>query len=212
MPAGRAPRDRPRRRVRPLAATAHPRRARRPPADTTAASRPWRTSPPGSRRPRRRRSPPWATASTTGGRRTEHGGRGLSPDRLVVQGAHPGRRHLPGRPVPARVVRRAGRRVPDLPAPPRLEPRALHVLPPDARHGARRFVARAARPRRGTAVSARPIAGHPAPGRDGGARPVARARAPRRSRRSRRSTRCSWTSHATTWAASACPAASARPS
>ena len=41
--------------------------------------------------------------------------------------------------------------LPDLPAPARHEPRPVHVLPRAGGHGARRLVARTARPGRGTA-------------------------------------------------------------
>ena len=127
-----------------------------------------------------------------------------------VQGAHPGRRHLPGRSVAARDVRRARRRLPDLPPPPRDEPGAVHVLRPDAGDGARRLVAGAARARGGTA-RVRPVRS-PARGRAGRPRSATGCWSTSCSptRRSRRSTRCWSISRATTSAASASPA-SVRP-
>ena len=86
-----------------------------------------------------------------GGGRGQHARRGLPVDRVGVQGAHPGRRHLSRRALAAGDVPRARRRLPDLPAAPRHEPGAVHVLRADARDGAGRVVAGTARPRRGTA-------------------------------------------------------------
>ncbi len=110
----------------------------------------------------------------------EHARRGLPVDGLGVQGAHPGRGHLPGRALEAGHVRRAGRRLPDLPPPPRHEPRPVHVLRADARDGARRIVARTARTRRRPAGLRPPDRRHAAPGTDRDPRPAPGARAARR--------------------------------
>ena len=123
-----------------------------------------------------------------------------------VQGAHPGRRHLPGGALAAGDVRRARRRLPDLPPPPRDEPRAVHVLRADARDGARRLVARAARPRGGPARLGAADRRHPSARRRPRSATGSSSTSCSPIRRSRRSTRCWSTSPATTSAASASPA------
>ena len=140
-----------------------------------------RSSPRGSRRPRR---PPLAPVGPGDGPpadgRGQHARRGLPGDRVGVQGAHPRRGHLPGGAVAPGDVRRARRRLPHLPAPARHEPGAVHVLRADARDGARRVVARAARSRRGPARVGAADRRDPAARADRDARPAPRARAARR--------------------------------
>ena len=180
VPADRPAARRPRRRVRPLAATAHPgraragRRLRRGGGRGRGARREGRggrASPAAARRDRARRH-------ARGG---EHGRRALPRDRRELQGAHPGRRHLPGRAVAARDVPRARRRLPDLPPPARDEPRPVHVLRADARDGAGRLVAGAARAGRRPARLGATDRRHAPARADRDPRPAARTRAARRS-------------------------------
>ena len=174
-------RDRPRGGVRPLAAAAHPDRARPGGRLRRRRRAPSTTWPRGSRRPRRPAlAPSVSPQGSLDAGEAEHARRAATGDGLGVQGAHPGRRHLPGRSLAAGVVRRAGRRVPDLPAAPRDEPCAVHVLRADARDGAGRLVARAARPRRGPARLRAPDRRHPPARADRDPRPAPRARAARR--------------------------------
>ena len=212
VPSDRAPRDRPSGRSSTTGGSGSSWSRTSPPATTTAASRRWRSSPAGSRRPRRPRSRRCDSPETAGAGEANMSDEDVPRDRLLVPGAHPRRRHLPGRPVEAGLLRRRGRRVPDLPPPARLEPGALHVLPPDGRHGARRV-------RRPSRSSASRAGGSP-PGRSPAPVPEGRPRyetgcsstSSSRTRRSRPSTRCSSISRATTWVVCACPAASAPPS
>ena len=193
-------RDRPCGRVRPLAAAAG---AGRPHARRTATTgvgkrcRSWpRRSP---RRPRSRCSrPPARRASRTA--RPNMDDEAVPLDRLGVQGAHPGRRHLPGGAVATGDVRRPDGGLPIY--------RRLRVTNPapymfflrHAGDGARRFLAGTARPRRRAARHRRGRS--PGPVRAG--RPRSATGCSNTSfwptRRNRPSTRCSWTWHATTWA------------
>ena len=128
-------RDRSRGGLRPLAAATDPGRPRARRAATTTASR--AVARPGGRGSRPPRSPAWRPRSRR--RASPDAGEANMPDEGYrwtvsrVQGAHPGRRHLPGRPLATGDVRRAGRRVPDLPPAPGDQPRAVHVLRADAR-------------------------------------------------------------------------------
>ena len=159
--ADRADGDRPGRGVRPLAAAAAPGRARRPRRLRRGGGRARGPRRRGSRRPAppplagrsgpgapgdAPASPTWPTSATgrSSARFKEHI---LAGD--IFQG------------VPSRRVSFPAPEggFPDLPAAPRHEPRPVHVLRADARHGARRLLARAARAGRGAAVTSRPIAG-----------------------------------------------------
>ena len=178
--ADRADGDRSRGGVRPLAATAHPGRTR--------ARRPLRRRRGGRRGPGRAGVERRASVARPGRRprrgarrgRVQHGGRGLPMDRLGLQGAHPGRGHLPRGALPPGLVPGSRRWLPDLPATARDEPRALHVLRSHAGHGAGRLVAGTAGAGGGATRLHPADRGNPPTRADRDARPTAGARAPRR--------------------------------
>ena len=123
-----------------------------------------RGSPPSRRWPTASTWPPRPSCPGSGryGRdrgRAEHARRALPRDRGVVQGAHPRRRHLPGRAVETGHVPRARRRVRDLPAAAGREPRALHVLRADVGHRVGRLSPEPLVRVEEGRVSTRPIAG-----------------------------------------------------
>ena len=125
----------------------------------------------------------------------QRGGRGR-------QGAHPRRRHLPGRAGPALRPRTRRRPVRRLPGAAPGEPAPVHVLRAPSRADARRVVARAdgaaARPQGDLAAHRR----HPPPRAHRRGRPPHGRRAASSTRRSVPSTSCSSTSPATTSAGS----------